>query len=92
MRAATRIATRPVFSPPAAATRLKPVGIGSVGRPRLIPGGVEARLTAESGGGGSQSFRQVSGMFPADWGETSGIKSVPFAVLFKVAVGSLLSC
>ena len=66
VRAATRIATRPVFSSPAAAARLKPVGIGSVGRPRSIPGGVEARFTAESGGGGSQSFRQVSGMFPAD--------------------------
>ena len=40
----------------------------------------------ESGGGGSQAFRRVSGLFPADWGETSGIKDVPLSAIYKFDV------
>ena len=60
-----------------------------MGRPCSIPGGVEARFTAESGGGGSQPFRRVSGDFPAVLVGPSGMKSVSLVVFYKFDVLSL---
>ena len=60
-----------------------------MGRPRSIPGGVEARFTVESGGGGSQPFRRVSGDFPADLVSTSGMEVALLALSYIFGVGSL---